>query len=104
MQMRKREMSPCRVPYHLGRMGLVDVVVVGAGGVAVEGGAAVAGAEVVAEEPELSSVGMSQTWGWPEGQKNRGDKFDQASVESTGRRRRHDTLRNALLEHGDPGG
>jgi hypothetical protein len=42
-------------------MGLADVVVVGAGGVAVEAGAAVAGAEVVGEEPELSLGGMSQT-------------------------------------------
>jgi ribulose 1,5-bisphosphate synthetase/thiazole synthase len=57
-------MSPCRVLCHLGRMGLADVVVVGAGGVAVEAGAAVAGAAVVAEEPELSLGGMSQTWGW----------------------------------------
>jgi hypothetical protein len=84
-------------------MGLADVVVVGAGGVAVEAGAAVAGAEVVAEEPELSLGGMSQTWGWPEGQKNCGDRFDQAPAESTGRRR-HGTLRSARLEHGDPGG
>ena len=74
MQMRKREMSPCRVPCYLGRADLADVVavvvVVGPGGVAVEAGAAVAGAEVVAEEPELSLGGMSQNWGWSEGQKN----------------------------------
>jgi hypothetical protein len=62
MQTRKRGMSPCRVPCHLGRMGPADVVV-GAGGVGVEAGAAVAGAEVVAEEPGLSLGGMSQTWG-----------------------------------------
>jgi hypothetical protein len=82
------------------------VVVVGAGGVAVavDAGAAVAAAEVVAEEPDLSPGGMSQTWGWPEGQKHCGDKFDQAPAESTGRRRRHGTLRSARLEHGDPGG
>jgi hypothetical protein len=95
-------MSPCRVPCHLGRMCLADVV--GAGGDAVEAGAGVAGAEVVASAPELSLGGMSQTWGWREGQKNRGDKFDQASAGSTGRRRRHGTLRNARLERGDPGG
>ena len=35
MQMRKRGMSPCRVPCHLGRMGLA---VVGDGGVADEAG------------------------------------------------------------------
>ena len=40
-----REMSPCRVPCHLGRMGSVDAAVVGAGGVVVEAGVAVAGAE-----------------------------------------------------------
>ena len=51
MQMRKRAMSPCRVPCHLGRMGLG---VVGGGGVAVEDGGAAAGAEVVTSEPELS--------------------------------------------------
>jgi hypothetical protein len=101
MQTRKREMSPCQVPCHLGRMGLV---VVGCGGDGVEAGEAVAGAEVVAEEPELSLGGTSQTWGWPEGPKNWGGKFDQASAESTGRRRRRDTLRSARLEHGDPGG
>ncbi len=65
MQMRKREMSPRRIPSHLGRMGPAGVVVVGAGGGVVEVGAAVAGAEVVAEEPEPSEEGMSQTWGWP---------------------------------------
>jgi hypothetical protein len=97
-------MSPCRVPCHLGRKGLADVVVVGARGVAVEAGAAVAGAEVVAEEPEPSLGGLSQTWGWPEGQKNCGDRFDQAPAECTDRRRRHGTLRNARLEHGGPGG
>jgi hypothetical protein len=72
-------------------MSLADVVIVG---VAVDAVAAVAGAEVVAEEPELSSGGMSQLWGWSEGQKNCGDKFDQAPAESRGRRRRrrHDTL------------
>jgi hypothetical protein len=86
-------------------MGLAAAaVVVGAGGVAVDAGAAVAAAEVVAEEPDLSLGGMSQTWGWPEGQKHCGDKFDQASAESTGLRRRHGTLRSARLEHGDPGG
>jgi hypothetical protein len=78
-----------------------DVVVVGGGGDAVGAGAAVAGAGVVAEEPELSLGGMNQTWG---GQQNWGDKFDQASAESTGRRRRHGTLQSARLEHGDPGG
>jgi hypothetical protein len=97
-------MIPCRVPCHLGRMGLAYVVVVGAGGVAVEAGATVAGAEVVAQEPGLSLGSMSQTCWWPEGQKNCGDKFDQTSAESAGRRRRHDTLRSARLEHGDPGG
>jgi hypothetical protein len=61
MQTRKREMSPCRVPCRLGRMGLV--VVVGAGGDEVEVGGAVAGAEVVVEKPELSLGGTSQTWG-----------------------------------------
>ncbi len=86
-------------------MGLADVVgVVGAGGIAVEAGATVAGAEVVVEEPELSLGGMSQTWGWPKGQKYYGDKFDQAPAESMGRRRRHGTLRSARLEHGDPRG
>jgi hypothetical protein len=101
--MRKREMSPCRVPCHLGRMYLADVVVGGGGG-AVEAGAVVAGAEVVVEEPGPSLGGKSQTWGWPEGQKNHVDKFDQASAESTGRRRRRGTLRSGRLEHGDPGG
>jgi hypothetical protein len=67
-------------------MGLADVVVVGAGGVGAEAGAAVAGAEVVAKEPELSLGGMSQTWGWPEGQKYCWDKSDQAQAECTGRR------------------
>ena len=67
VQMRKREMSPCRVPCHLGQMGLADVVVVGAGDVAVEAGAVVAGTEVVTEEPGLSLGGMSQTWHWAEG-------------------------------------
>jgi hypothetical protein len=62
MQMRKRETSPCRAPCHLGQTGLADDNVVGAGGVAVEAGAAVADAEVVAEEPELSLGGMSQPW------------------------------------------
>ena len=103
MQMRKREMSPCRVPCHLRQISLADVVV-GAGGVAVGAGAAVAVDEVVAEEPELSWGGMCQTWGWPSGQRNYGDKFDQGPAESTGRRRRHGTLRSARLEHGDPGG
>ena len=85
-------------------MGLADVVVVGAGCVGVEAGAAVAAAEVVAKEPELSSGGMSQNWGWPEGQKYCGDKSDQAPAESTGRRRRRrGTLRRARLEYGDPG-
>jgi len=86
-------------------MGLADVVgVVGAGGIGVEAGATVAGAEVVVEEPELSLGGMSQNWGWPEGQKYCGDKFDQAPAESTGRRRRRrGTLRRARLEYGDPG-
>jgi hypothetical protein len=102
--MRKREMNPCRVPCHLGRMGLAEVVVVGAGGVGVEAGGAVAGGEAVAGEAEPSLGGMSQTWGWPEGQKNCGDKFDRASAVSTGRRRRHGTLQSARLEHGDPGG
>ena len=58
---------------------------VGADGVAVEAGAAAAGAEVVVEEPELRWGGMSQTW--PEGQENCRDKFDQAPAEGTGRRR-----------------
>jgi len=62
MQMKMPEMSPCRVPCHLGRMGSVDAAVVGAGGVVVEAGVAVAGAEDVAEEGELSRGGMSQTW------------------------------------------
>jgi hypothetical protein len=101
MQMRKREMSPCRVPCHPGRIDPADVVVVGVRGDEVEAGAAVVG-EVVAEEHGPSLGGMSQTWG--EGQKNCGDKFDPASAESTGRRRRHGTLRSARLEHGDPGG
>ena len=85
-------------------MGLVEVDVVGAGGDAVEAGVALAAAEVVAEELEQSLGGMGQTWRWPGGRKNRGDKFDQASAESTGRRRPHGTLRSARLEHGDPGG
>ena len=102
MQMRKREMSPCRVPCHLGRMGLV--VVVDGGGGAVVAGVVVAGAEVVAEEPEQSWGCKSQTWGWPEGQRSYGDMFAQASAESMGRRRRHDTLRNARPEHEGPGG
>ena len=63
-----------------------------------------AGAEVVTSEPELSLGGMCQTWGWPEGRKNCGDIFDREPAESIGRRRRHGTLRNAQLEHGDPGG
>ncbi len=94
-------MSPCRVPCHLGRADLADVVVVvvGPGGVAVEAGAAVAAADVVAKEPELSLGGMSQNWGWPEGQKYCGDKFGQAPAQSTGRRRRHGTLRSARLEY-----
>ena len=100
MQMRKRDMSPCRVQCHLGGMGLADVVsIVGTGGIAVEVGAAVAGAEVVVEEPELGLGGMSQNWGWPEGQKYCGDKFGQAPAQSTGRRRRHGTLRSARLEY-----
>jgi hypothetical protein len=83
--MMKRETSPCRVPCHLGRMGFA-VVVVSADGVAVEAGVAAAGIEVLAEEPEPSLGGMSRNWGWPEGQKNCGDMFDQAPAESTGRR------------------
>ena len=97
-------MSPCRVPCRLGRTGPADVVVVGAGGVGVGAGVAVAGAEVVAEEPEQSLGGTSQTWGWPEGGRSCGGKFDRASAESTGRRRLHDTLQSARLERGDPGG
>ncbi len=62
MQMKMPEMSPCRVPSHLGRMGPAGVAVVGGGGGAVEAGVAVAGAEDVAEEGELSRGGMSQTW------------------------------------------
>lgn len=80
MQMRKQEMSPCRVSCHLCQIGLADIVVVGAGGVAVE-----AGGEVVAEKPELSLGDTSQTWGWPEGEKHSGDKSEQAPAESTGR-------------------
>jgi len=72
--------------------------------VAVEVGAAVAGAEVCSRGPELSLGGMSQTLGWPEGGGSYGDKFDRASAESRGRRRLHDTLQSARLEHGDPGG
>ena len=94
-------MSPCRVPCHLGRMGLVAV---GAGGDVFVAGVAGVGAEVVAEEPELSLGGMSRTWGWPGGQKNCREKFDRASAESTGRRRQHGTLRSARLERGDPVG
>ena len=94
-------MSPCRVPCHLGRMGLV---VVGAGGDVVEAEAADAGAELVAEEAVLNLGGMSQTWGWTGGRKNCGDKFDLAWAESTGRRRQHDTLRSAPLAHGGPVG
>ncbi|SRR5258708_4613583 len=101
MQMKKRGMSPCQVPCHLDRMG---PVVVDAGGAAVGAGAEVAGAEVVASEPELSGGGMNQTWGWPKGRKNCGDKVDRAPAERMGRRRRHDTLRSARPEHGDPGG
>ena len=101
MQMRKREMSPCRVPCHLGQMGLADV---GVGGVGVEVGGAVGGAEVVAGEPEPSLGGMTRTCGWWEGPKNYRDKFDRASAGSTGQRRQHGTLRNARLERGDPGG
>jgi hypothetical protein len=101
MRMRKRETSPCRVPCRLGRMGPADV---GAGGVGVEAGGAVGGAEVVAEEPEQSLGSMSQTCGWREGPQNCGDKIDRASAGSTGRRRVHGTLRNARLERGDPGG
>jgi hypothetical protein len=46
MQMRKREMGSGRIPCHLGRRDHADVVVVvvAGGGVAVEAGAAVAGA------------------------------------------------------------
>ena len=84
-------------------MGHADVVVVDAGGVALEAGAAVAGADVVAEEPEPSLGGTSHTWGWQEGQKNCGDKFDQTPAESMGQRR-HGTLRSALLDYEDPGG
>jgi len=43
-------------------MGPGGVAVVGGGGGAVEAGVAVAGAEDVAEEGELSRGGMSQTW------------------------------------------
>jgi hypothetical protein len=75
-------------------MGLVDDNVLGVGSVAAEAGAAVAGAEVVAEEPELSLGGMSQTLGWPDGQKICGDKSDQPPAESTGHRRRYGTLRS----------
>ena len=71
MDMRKWEMSPCRILCHLSRMGLADVVLVGADGIAVETAAAAAGAEVVAEEPELRLGGMIQNW--PEGQNNCGD-------------------------------
>jgi hypothetical protein len=102
--MRKREMSPCRVPCHLGRMGLAEVVVVGADGVGVEAGGAVGGAEIVAEEPAQSLGGTSQTCGWPEGRQNCGDKFDRASAESRDRRQVHGTLQSARPEHGDPGG
>ena len=82
-------------------MGLADV---GVGGVGVEVGGAVGGAEVVAGEPEPSLGGMTRTCGWREGPKNYRDKFDRASAGSTGRRQQHDTLRNARLERGDPGG
>jgi hypothetical protein len=85
-------------------MDLADDGVVGAGGVAVEVEAAVAGAEVVAKEPELSLGGMSQTWGWPDGQKICGDRCDQARAENTDCLWRHGTLRNDRLGHGDPGG
>ena len=84
-------------------MGLADDNIVGAGGVAVEAGPVVAGAEVVAEEPELSLGGTSQTWGWFDGQKICGDKSDQAPAESTDRWQGHGTLRSDRLEHGDPG-
>ena len=50
--MRKQEMSPCRVPCHLCRMGLVGTVVVGAGIAAVGAGAEVVGAVLVEDEPD----------------------------------------------------
>lgn len=61
------------------------MVGVGAGGAAVEAGAEVAGAVVVAEESELSGGGMSRTWDWQEDLKSCGDKVDQAPLESTDR-------------------
>ncbi len=69
-------LGPSRLGRRKRRLGLADVVVVGAGGVA------------------------AGTWGRSRGQKYCGDKFDKALAESTGRRRLHGTLRSARLEHG----
>lgn len=80
-------------------MDLADIIVVEASRVAIEAGAAVAGASVVLGR-------YYQTWGWPKGQKNRGrgDTFDQALAQSKGRHRRHGTLRSPRLEYRDPRG
>ena len=59
MEMRKREMSPCRVSCHLSD----DAVAVNAGGV-VGAGDDVAGAALVADESEGCT---GQIWGYQEG-------------------------------------
>lgn len=99
MQLRKRKMSQCQVPCHLGRMDLVGVVVVGAGSTVVGAETEVAAA---AKEPQLNERCRSQVWGWQKGLNNRGNKVDQVPVESMGRR--HGNLRDTLVKHGDPGG
>lgn len=60
MRTRKQEMSPCRVPCHLSRMGPVGEVVVGAGIAEVEAGAEVVGAVLVGDEHEPNG----RVWGW----------------------------------------
>jgi hypothetical protein len=94
-----------RVPYHLGRTDPVDTVDVGAGGSSpvIGAGAEVAGAVLVAEEPEPGKVRTSRMLGWQKEPNNCRNKVDQVQAERMGRQR-HGSLRSAPLGHGDPGG
>ena len=80
MRMRKQEMSPCRVPCHLGQMCPVHVLVVGAGIVVVGAGTEIFGAVVLSAErppePELYEEYTSQVWSWQKGPNNCRDKVD----------------------------